>query len=93
MPSGKILSAIDQGTIWQLHYQIDGNGLGVVNFDHRPFARFYEGATGGDFFKDYAFGQGRGYVSQQLKGLRISVEGDPFSQVVRLEDKQETDAG
>ncbi|MDA2912532.1 hypothetical protein MYX77_00980 [Acidobacteriia bacterium AH_259_A11_L15] len=83
---GKILSAIDHGTIWQLLYQIDGDGLGVVNFDHRPFAHFYEGATDRDFFKDYAFGRGCEYISQRLKGRRISVEGDRFNEVVRLED-------
>lgn len=87
IPKGKILSARDCGTVWQLFYQIDDNGLGVVNFDNRPFSHFYEGATGRDFFKDYAFGRGREYVSQQLKDLRIIVEGEPFSQVVRLEDE------
>jgi hypothetical protein len=86
IPSGKILTVRDCGTIWQLFYEIDGDGLGVVNFDHRPFGQFYEGITGRDFFRDYAFGAGRSYISQQLKDLRIVVEGDPFSQVVRLED-------
>jgi hypothetical protein len=84
--SGRILSASDHGTIWQVLYEIDGDGLGVVNFDHRPFAHFYEGATGRSFFADYAFGQGRAYVSEQLKGRRIRVEGESFNEVVHLED-------
>lgn len=79
---GKILAAMDHGSIWQLLYETDGNGLGVVTFDHRPFAEFYEGATGGSFFEDYAFGRGRDYVSRQLKDLRIEYDGDQ----VRLED-------
>ncbi|MGH7771434.1 MAG: hypothetical protein ACREQA_04285 [Candidatus Binatia bacterium] len=86
IPKGKILSARDCGTIWQLFYQVDKNGLSVVNFDHRPFAHFYEGVTGRDFFKDYRFGAGRQYVSDQLKDLRIVVEGDSFNQTVKLED-------
>lgn len=86
MPRGTILRAWDLGTIWNLFYKIDGDGLDIVTFHHRPFAHFYEGATGADFFKDYVFGAGREYVSERLKGLRISVEGEPFSQVVRLED-------
>ncbi|MCI0724480.1 MAG: hypothetical protein L0338_36780 [Acidobacteria bacterium] len=86
IPSGKVLAVRDCGSIWQLFYELDGNGLGVVNFDHRPFAHFYEGVTGRDFFRDYAFGAGRDYVSQQLKDLRIVVEGEPFSQTVKLEE-------
>lgn len=85
-PCGKILSAIDHGTVWQLLYQINGDGLGVVNFDHRLFAHFYEGATGRDFIADYAFGRGREYVSSQLKDIRISVEGDAFDQTIGPED-------
>ena len=87
IPRGKILSAIDHGTTWQLLYQINGDGLGVVNFDHRPFAHFYEGVTGCSFYEDYKFGAARAYVSQKLKGLRISVEGEPFSQTIMLEDE------
>lgn len=86
MPSGKILSARDCGTIWQLLYEVDGDGLGVVNFDHRPFGHFYKGATGRDFYRDYKFGAGREYISKQLRDRRISVEGEPFNEVVRLED-------
>lgn len=86
IPSGKILSAIDHGTVWQLLYEIDGDGLGVLNFDHRPFGHFYEAVTGGDFFRDYQFGAGRDYISKQLQGRRISVDGEPFQEVVRLED-------
>ena len=85
-PAGSIISARDHGTIWRLLYEIDGDGLGVVNFDHRPFANFYEGATGRDFFRDYAFAAGREYISKQLKDRRIRVEGEPFNEVVRLED-------
>jgi hypothetical protein len=85
-PHGKILSAVDHGTMWNLIYEMDGGGLGMVHFDHRPFAHFYEAVTGKDFFKDYAFGQGREYVSKQLRDKRISVEGEPFNEVVRLED-------
>lgn len=49
MQRGTILSAEDQGTLWRLLYRINGNGLGAVNFDHRCFADFYEGATDEDF--------------------------------------------
>lgn len=63
---------------------MEEGGLGTVCFDHRPFAHFYEGTTGRDFFRDYNFGRGRDYISGQLRGLRISVEGEQFSQVVKL---------
>ena len=86
MPSGKVLSVQDHGTIWHLLYEIDGDGLGVVNFDHRPFANFYEGATRRSFLKDYRFGAGREYISMQLRDRRIRVEGEPFNEVVRLEE-------
>jgi len=85
-PRGKILKAFDYGTVWQIFYKIDENGLGTVEFDHRPFAAFYEGTTGRPFYKDYKFGAGREFVSKQLEGRRISVEGEPFEQTVRLED-------
>lgn len=86
MPSGKILSAQDHGTIWQLLYQVDGDGSDSVYFDHRPFSHFYEGATGRSFSQDYKFGAGREYVSNQLKGLRIRGEGEPFNEMVSLDD-------
>jgi len=86
MPSGKILSARDCGTIWQLLYQVDGDGIGIVNWDWRNFSSFYEGITGASFYHDYKFGAGREYVSKQLRDRRISVTGEPFNEVVRLED-------
>lgn len=86
MPKGNIEFARDHGTMWQIVYKIDGNGLDSVYFDHRPFGHFYEGATGGSFYEDYRFGAGREYVSKQLKGRRISVEGEPFQETVELED-------
>ena len=67
-------------------YKIDGNGLDVVNFDHRPFADFYEGATGRSFYHDYEFGRGRQYISKQLQGRRISVEDGPFNETVQIDD-------
>lgn len=82
IPRGKILTAVDHGTIWQLWYEKDGNGVDTINFDHRPFAHFYEGATSRSFYKDYRFGAGREYVSKQLEGLRIEYDGD----TVRLEE-------
>lgn len=85
-PCGKILMAADYGTVWQLFYKIDGDGLGLATFDHKPFAHFYEGVTGHSFYEDYNFGAGPEYVSQQLKGKRISVEGEQFNETVRLED-------
>lgn len=87
IPNGRILSVRDCGTIWQLYYQVDNNGLGVVNFDHRPFSHFYEGVTGRNFFEDYAFGRGRQYVSSRLVGRRVSVDGEPFNQMVRIADE------
>lgn len=86
IPRGKILSARDCGSVWQLFYEVDGNGPGVVNFDWRCLANFYEGATGRSFYHDYKFGAGREYISNHLRGRRISVEGEPFEEVVRLED-------
>lgn len=88
MPTGKILSAFDHGTIWQLVYLADDESIGTVHFEHRPFAQFYEGATGRNFYRDYAFGEGREYISKQLQGKRVSVEGEEFtSQTVHLLDK------
>lgn len=87
MNTGKIVSALDHGTMWQLLYQIDGDGLGSVYFDHRPFAHFYEGATGRSFFDDYRFGAGREYVSKALKDLRIYVDESEDGEVVRLGDQ------
>src|SRR5437016_4680544 len=60
----------------------DGNGIDTVIFDHRPFAEFYEGVTGSSFLEDYEFGRGRDYVSGQLKGLRVAVDGEPFNETV-----------
>jgi len=76
MPKGKILFTEDHGTIWRLWYEIDGNGIQVVSFDHRPFAQFYEGVTGRSFYKDYNFGQGRDSITKRLKDTRISVSDD-----------------
>ena len=92
MPKGKILSAADHGTIWQLFYQRHRDGIEVVTFDHRQFAHFYEGVTGGDFYKDYDFGAGRDYISKRLKGLRIRVEGEPYQETVRLESGRDRNA-
>ncbi len=86
VPRGEILYAVDHGTIWQLVYKIDGDGSDAVHFDHRPFAALYEGATGGSFHDDYRFGAGRQYISNRLKGRRISVEGEPFNQTVEIEN-------
>ncbi|MBI4446883.1 MAG: hypothetical protein HY645_13380 [Acidobacteria bacterium] len=85
MAKGQIVSALDHGTMWQLFYETD-QGVATVCFDHRQFAHFYEGATGDSFYQDYRFGEGRGYVSKRLKGLAIRVEGEPFNEVVYLED-------
>lgn len=82
---GKILMAADYGSVWQIFYKVDGGLLGLVTFDHRPFASFYEGATHRSFYEDYKFGSGRQFISDRLKGLRISVEGEQFSEVVSLE--------
>ena len=83
--SGRILEARDHGTIWEVAYRRSDGGTGLISFDHRCFAQFYEGAVGRSFFEDYRFGAGRQRVSEALSGLRISVEGEPFNEVVRLE--------
>ena len=83
---GTILYARDQGSIWQLFYDRDEDGIEVVHFDHRPFAQFYEGATGRSFYEDYKFGAGRDYVSKQLQGKRIRIAGEPFSETVSLDE-------
>ena len=85
-PRGTIIDAIDQGTIWQLLYKTEQGHALTVEFDHRPFAAFYEGATGRDFFHDYRYGSGFPYVAKMLRGIRISVEGDQFAETVHLED-------
>ena len=82
MPKSKILAAQDHGTIWHLFYETEDGDVGHVYFDHRPFADFYEGVTGQSFFADYASGRHRQYVSDQLKGRRISVEVELFNEVV-----------
>ena len=83
---GEILRAQDHGTVWEVVYR-DGRGrANSVYFDHRCFAQFYEGVVGGSFYEDYQFGRGARYVSDQLAGLRIVVDGEPFNQVVRLEE-------
>jgi hypothetical protein len=83
---GKIISAQDQGTIWQLFYRRYRDGIGIVTFDHRPFADFYQAATGRDFFRDYAMGAGRDYISKRLRGLRIRVNGEPYQETICLEE-------
>jgi hypothetical protein len=83
---GEILRAQDHGTIWEVVYREGGGKVSSVYFDHRCFAQFYEGTVGGSFYEDYQFGRGAKYVSDQLAGLRIVVEGEPFNQVVRPEE-------
>ena len=83
---GTILTIRDEGSIFQMMYHIDGDGIDAINWDHRMFANFYEGATGRSFARDYGFGAGREYVSRQLVGKRIVVRGEPFSQTVSVED-------
>lgn len=85
MRKGKILAAEDHGTIWRLWYETE-QGVAHIYFDHRQFAHFYEGVTGRSFFKDCGFGKGREYVSQRLKNLCMSVEGEPFSETITPED-------
>jgi hypothetical protein len=85
-PSGTILAAEDHGTIWEVIYRESNGQVGSVHFDHRCFADFYEGAVGSSFYEDYQFGRGREYVSSQLAGIRIAVEGELYDQVVRLEE-------
>jgi hypothetical protein len=86
MRRGTVIDADDQGTIWRLIYKRDGDLLDAVVFDHRSFANFYEGVTGASFFEDYTFGHGRDYVSSQLRGLRVAIDGEPFNETVRVED-------
>ena len=85
MPKGVITGIVRLYTTWQLLYEIDGEQLGIVEFDQRPLARFYERATGRDLNHDYAGGQGLRDVSMHLTGLRISVTGERPTQYVRLE--------
>ena len=82
---GKILSAQDHGTIWEVAYRDRDGRVGSVYFDHRPFACFYEGATGRSFFADYRFGGGGELISNGIRGLRIRVEGEFPEQAVELE--------
>lgn len=86
MRRGTIIGANDHGSIWRLVYKQDCDVLGVVVFDHRCFATFYEGVTGSSFYQDYRFGSGRDYVSEQLSGRRVAIEGEPFNETVRVED-------
>ena len=89
MRRGTVLRAEDSGTIWRLIYKQESDVIGVVVFDHRCFASFYEGATGSNFYRDYRFGDGRAYVAEQLRGLRVAIEGEPFNETVRVESDLE----
>jgi hypothetical protein len=86
MGTAKIIGAEDHGSIWRLLYREDSNGEREVDSDWRQFAHFYEGITGRDYYKDYCFGRGANYISQQLENIRIRVEGEPFNEVVIPED-------
>lgn len=88
MSEGKIISAIDHGSVWQLLYEAEGDGIDSLYFDHRPFAGFYEGVTARSFFRDYAFGRGRRLISENLQGIRIHVRGKDFEEVVCLADEE-----
>ena len=85
-PAGEIAAVRDEGSIWQVFYNIDDDGLGVVNFDWRMFAQMYESETGRSFGKDY---ESKSAIQEYFKGRRIRVEGEPFNQTVSLEDRPE----
>jgi len=82
--TGTIVGTIRLGTTWQLLYDIDGNGLGIVNFDRGPFAAFYRDAAGRDLCADHACRDDDRRISQYLKGVRVSVKGERPTQVVRV---------
>jgi hypothetical protein len=80
--AGEIVTVRDEGTIWQIFYRTESNGVGVVNFDWRMFAQMYESETGRSFTEDY---QSRGTIQRHLTGLSIRVAGEPFDQTVTFE--------
>jgi len=88
-PAGEILSVRDEGTIWQIFYQIDGDGVGVVNFDWRLFAQMYESETGLALDADY---QSTTAVRDHFRGRRIRVDGEPFHETVSFLEDQPVDA-
>lgn len=88
-PAGEVTAVRDEGTIWQMFYKIDDNGLGVVNFDWRMLAQMYESESGRSFGEDYEFGDGVAIIQEYFIGRRIRVEGDAFDETVFLEDSSE----
>lgn len=82
-PAGEIVAVRDEGSIWQIVYKSDDDGLGVVNFDWRMFAQMYESESGRSFANDY---QSKGAIQDCLRGRRIRIEGETFEQTVTLED-------
>ena len=85
MPKGTVVGTIHLGRTWQLLYDIDGNGLGIVDFDQGPFAAFYQMATGREFRADYTGRRDERHISNCLKGVRVSVKGERPTLVVRAE--------
>lgn len=87
MVNAKIIGAKEHGTMWQLLYEVEGGGIDSTYFDHRPFAEFYEAATGRSFFKDSGYGHGRRFISGKLQDICIRVHGDNYEQMVCLADQ------
>lgn len=88
-PAGEVTAVRDEGTIWQMFYKINDNGLGVVNFDWRMLAQMYESESGRSFGEDYEFGDGVAIIQEYFIGRRIRVEGDAFDETVFFEDSSE----
>lgn len=85
MPNGTVVGTVHLGRTWQLLYDIDGKGLGIVDFDQGPFAAFYQMATGREFRADYTGRRDDHHISNCLKGVRVSVKGARPTLLVRAE--------
>ena len=88
-PAGEIIGVRDEGTVWQIAYKIDDNGVGVVNCDWRSLAQMYETESGRSFANDYRFGDGVAVIRDCFMGRLIRVEGEPFAEEVSFEDRSE----
>lgn len=86
---GEIVAVRDEGTIWQVFYKIDDDGLGVVNFDWRMFAGMYESESGRSFTEDYASERGAAIIQKYFMGRRIRAEGEAFDEKVFFDNSCE----
>ena len=86
-----ITEIYDHGTIWQLVYETEDRQRASLYFDHRPFAQFYQAATGHSLYADYQFGAGRAEVYERLRGMSVWVEGEGWEASILPDDSESSD--